>query len=148
MKSPLAWKKQLATIVIVAILAIYQYFQNQQARVEPPDQRGDSTSDASQIENWRSGQWVQLEATVSRLLSDDNEGSRHQRFIIRLDNRQTLLIAHNIDLAKRVALQKGDRIRVRGRYEPNNRGGVVHWTHHDPRGGPGGWIEYGGKRFQ
>ncbi|QOY51204.1 DUF3465 domain-containing protein [Candidatus Sulfurimonas baltica] len=36
---------------------------------------------------------------VIRVLSDDNTGSRHQRFIIRLSSGQTLLIAHNIDLA-------------------------------------------------
>lgn len=148
MKSPLAWKKQLATIVVVAIVAIYQYFQNEQASVESPDQQSNNSSDISQIENWRSGQWVQLDATVSRLLSDDNEGSRHQRFIIKLANRKTLLVAHNIDLAKRIDLRKGDKVSIRGRYEPNNRGGVVHWTHHDPRGGSGGWIEYNGKRIQ
>ncbi len=148
MKTPMAWKKQLATIVVVAVVALYQYFQNQQAGITPHNPSRNGSSDISQIENWRAGQWVQLDATVSRLLSDDNEGSRHQRFIIKLEGKQTLLVAHNIDLAKRVPLQNGDNLSLRGRYEPNNRGGVVHWTHHDPRGGSGGWIEFQGKRFQ
>ena len=77
------------------------------------------------------------------MLSDDNEGSRHQRFIIDAGGRRTLLIAHNIDLAKRVPAGLGDRVTVRGMYEWNELGGLVHWTHHDPQGiEEGGYIRY------
>lgn len=85
------------------------------------------------------GNWIEDTGFVRRLLSDDNDGSRHQRFVIQLRNGQTLLIAHNIDLAKRVPLGLGDRIHFRGMYEWNDLGGLVHWTHHDPQG-----IEDGG----
>jgi hypothetical protein len=87
---------------------------------------------------------------VERVLSDDREGSRHQRFILRLNSGQTLLVAHNIDLAPRVdGLSKGDRVELYGEYEWNERGGVVHWTHRDPRGNhPHGWISHRGKRYQ
>ena len=55
----------------------------------------------------------------------------------------TLLISHNIDLAVRVPVHIGDRVDVRGRYEWNDRGGVIHWTHHAPQGRrPGGWIRH------
>jgi hypothetical protein len=85
---------------------------------------------------------------VRRLLSDDNDGSRHQRLILRLSNRQSLLIAHNIDLADRIPLGVGDRIRFRGMYEWNDLGGLVHWTHHDPQGiEDGGWIRYRSKVY-
>jgi hypothetical protein len=40
--------------------------------------------------------------TVISILPDDLSGSRHQRFIIELKSKQTLLIAHNIDLAPRI----------------------------------------------
>jgi Protein of unknown function (DUF3465). len=43
---------------------------------------------------------VQGAGIVSRLLSDDNEGSRHQRFILELPSGHTLLVAHNIDLPR------------------------------------------------
>ncbi|MCJ7592821.1 MAG: DUF3465 domain-containing protein [Woeseiaceae bacterium] len=33
---------------------------------------------------WQAGQQVSGTGTVSRILPDDNEGSRHQRFILRL----------------------------------------------------------------
>ncbi|SFL29117.1 Protein of unknown function [Nitrosomonas aestuarii] len=71
--------------------------------------------------------------TVISILSDDLNGSRHQRFIIELKSKQTLLIAHNIDLAPRIdTLAVNDKIEFFGEYEWNDKGGVIHWTHHDP----------------
>jgi len=72
------------------------------------------------------------------------EGDRHQRFILRLSSGQTLLIVHNLDLAPRAPVERGSRATVRGEYEWNEQGGVIHWTHHDPDGRrPGGWIRVG-----
>lgn len=87
---------------------------------------------------------------VIKLLSDDNNGSRHQRFIIKLSSGQTLLIAHNIDLAPKIySLQKGDKIKFCGEYENNPKGGVVHWTHHDPSNTHvGGWLEHNGRKYE
>ena len=104
---------------------------------------------AAAQQNWRSGDQVRASGTVSRVLSDDNEGSRHQRFIVRLSSGRTLLIAHNIDLAPRVrSLNVGDTVSFYGQYEWNDKGGVIHWTHHDPRGSHvGGWIEHQGRRY-
>jgi hypothetical protein len=48
------------------------------------------------------GRWIEGTGFVRLLLHDDDDGSRHQRFIIQLSNRQTLLIAHNIDVAERI----------------------------------------------
>ena len=97
----------------------------------------------------RSGFMVEVEATVVHVLPDDNEGDRHQRFLVEMSRGPTLKIAHNIDLAKRVPLRKGDRIRIKGQYEYNDKGGVIHWTHHDPRGRhEGGWIDHDGRRYE
>lgn len=97
-----------------------------------------------------SNQQLEGEGTVIKLLPDDNHGSRHQRFIVRLPSGRTLLIAHNIDLAKRIdTLREGDTVRFYGEYEWNQKGGVMHWTHHDPDGRhPGGWIKHGGQMYQ
>ena len=100
-------------------------------------------------ERRRSGEMVEISASVDRLLADDNDGSRHQRFIVKLASGHTLLVAHNIDLAARVPLTVGARVRMRGEYEWNEQGGVVHWTHHDPQGTrEGGWIDFGGERYR
>ena len=81
-------------------------------------------------------------------MSDDRDGDRHQRFILQLANRDTLLVAHNIDLADRVPVGLGDRIQFRGMYEWNDLGGLVHWTHHDPMGiEDGGWVRYRKKNY-
>lgn len=70
---------------------------------------------------------VQGEGTVIRLLADDNKGSRHQRFILRLDNRQSILIAHNIDIAPKIPnLAIGDSVQFYGEYAWNKKGGVIH----------------------
>jgi hypothetical protein len=90
-----------------------------------------------------------FEGKIVRLLSDDEKGDRHQRFIIEEDSGRSLLVAHNIDLAPRVdRLFVGGRIKVFGEYEWNDLGGLVHWTHRDPEDRiEGGWIEFRGKRY-
>ncbi len=91
---------------------------------------------------------VEFEAEVIKLLRDDNHGSKHQKFIVQ-HGIHTLLIAHNIDLAPRVPIVVGDHLTINGEYEWNDRGGVVHWTHHDPQNRrAGGWIELDGKKFK
>lgn len=98
----------------------------------------------------RSGVQVTGAGTVTRILADDNEGGWHQRFILELASGQTLLIAHNIDIAPRVAsLSVGDRVEFNGVYEWNEQGGTVHWTHHDPAGAhEPGWLEHDDQRYQ
>ena len=94
------------------------------------------------------GNWIEDTGVVRRLLSDDNDRTRHQRFIVRLKGGQTLLIAHNLDVASRIPLGVGDRVRFRGLYEWNDLGGLVHWTHRDPMGvEDGGYIRYRSKTY-
>ena len=95
------------------------------------------------------GSWIEVTGFVRRLLSDDNDGSRHQRSIIEINGRRTLLIAHNIDLAERVPVGMGDRVHVRGMYGWNELGGLVHWTHRDPHGvEDGGYVRYRTRMFE
>lgn len=93
---------------------------------------------------------VEGEGTVTRILADDIDGSRHQRFIVRLASGQTVLIAHNIDVAPRIAtLQAGDSVGFYGEYVWNALGGKVHWTHHDPGGKHvAGWLKHKGRTYQ
>ena len=99
---------------------------------------------------FRPGARVETTGIVEKVLKDDSSGSRHQRFIVKLPSGQTLLVAHNIDIAPRVeGIARGDTISFSGIYEPNDKGGVVHWTHHDPSGRRApGWIEHHGHRYQ
>jgi Protein of unknown function (DUF3465) len=93
---------------------------------------------------------VQGEGEVLKLLKDDTQGRHHQRFLLKLSSGQTLLVAHNIDLAPRISsLREGDRVAFNGEYEWNDKGGVIHWTHRDPDGRHvDGWLEHNGRRYQ
>ena len=93
---------------------------------------------------------VEGEGTVIRLLPDDLNGSRHQRFLVELSSGQTLLISHNIDIAPRIdSLEVGDSVSFNGEYIWNAKGGLIHWTHHDPRGRHvAGWVRHKGKTYK
>ena len=131
------------------------------ARTAPPPPRSETTDPAVARDpgaerlvrayaERESGFMVSFEGTVAKVLPDDRDGSRHQRFLVRAPGvGRTILVAHNVDLAERAPVAPGLRLRLRGQYEWNERGGVLHWTHHDPDGShPGGWIEIEGRRIE
>ncbi len=144
-------------LVLIAVVLAAVYFGGVERGYIPGQQQHADTSPgggeqalAAAFENRRSDIQVQGSGRVSRVLADDNKGSRHQRFIVQLASGQTVLVAHNIDLASRVAsIKAGDPVEFSGEYEWNERGGVIHWTHRDPQGSHvGGWIKHGGRTYQ
>ena len=111
------------------------------------------------FKNKKSHLFVEGAGVVKKLLADDNKGARHQKFLVSVSHEQTLLFAHNIDLAPRIEnLQIGDSMTFKGEYVYNPKGGVVHWTHHNPSGRQenispqgkqlGGWIKHNGKIYE
>ena len=144
-------------ILIIAVLGLAWVGYNWQNRIDHAAPSAsvaiDSTDDralANAISNQQSNVAVHGHGVVTRLLPDDTNGIRHQRFIIQLDSGQTLLVAHNINVARRVdSLKVDDRVEFQGEYEWNPQGGVVHWTHRDPAGRhPSGWLKCNGTTFQ
>lgn len=105
---------------------------------------------ARAFEQHASGIPLSGQGAVVKVLSDDLSGDRHQRFILRLGSGQTLLVAHNIDIAPRVpALSPGAVVAFKGVYQWSPQGGTVHWTHHDPSGShPPGWLRYKGVTYR
>lgn len=153
--------------ILLSPLLIIQLLQPQNATTPSPytsnERFPDRTSDKlsttvaiddqaikTAVRNRRSNVQVHSSGKVSRILPDDTKGSRHQRFIIKISTGQTVLIAHNIDLAPRInTLKVGDIIEFYGVYEWNDKGGVVHWTHHDPNNRHiHGWIHHDGQTYQ
>jgi len=142
--------KKILVFAVVAILA-FGYFQFSEVSLP-----GSSSSISAEIAlqnafvNRQSDVQVKGGGKVTRILSDDVEGSRHQRFIIMLGSGETVLVSHNIDLAPRLdGLRTGDVVEFYGEYEWNEKGGVIHWTHHDPAGRHvAGWIKHKGKTYQ
>jgi hypothetical protein len=105
---------------------------------------------ASAYRNRQSRVEVCGHGVIAKVLRDDTQGIRHQRFVVRLPPGQTVLIAYNFDLAPRIdGLRTGSPIEFVGEYEWNGQGGVVHWTHRDPGGHHSpGWIRYEGRQYQ
>lgn len=136
--------------VLIVVVAYYAYERFLIPELPASNAQPTSTQSSQPSEQWRAGQQVQGSGTVVRTLSDDNDGDRHQRFILELSSGRTLLVAHNIDLAPRISsLRTGDTVAFYGEYETNAQGGVIHWTHHDPQGRHvAGWLEHDGRRYQ
>ena len=139
-------------LLVISVALIYGFIQEQSPSIsnDSPGNQRSNTSLQTAYENRQSDIQVQGEGTVLGILPDDNDGSRHQRFLLKLSTGQTLLIAHNIDLAPRVTeLKRGDLVEFYGEYEWNSKGGVIHWTHLDPNNNHvGGWLKHGGKSYQ
>ena len=148
-------------VVILVLVAAYLGFDRDhgiQSNNEPSSiiqtETQLSTDDSQKIlqafQQQQSNVQVQASGRVLAVLADDHEGSRHQKFILSLPNGLTVLVAHNIDLAPRIDhLQKGDVVEFYGEYEYNPKGGVIHWTHHDPqRQHLDGWLKYQGRTYQ
>ena len=137
-------------MLAIGVAWLYTHFvapQNKHKEVATPVAQ---SSDLHRIfETQQSGVMVNTVGDVVRILPDDNKGSRHQRFIISTPEGLSILIAHNIDLAPRVPLKVGDQVGVYGQYEWNHKGGIIHWTHHDPKKiHPGGWIVHQTAKYE
>jgi hypothetical protein len=93
---------------------------------------------------------VQGSGIVTKVLKDDTKGLQHQKFLLKVSDGITILIAHNIDLAPRVDdIHEGDVVGFNGEYIYTPKGGTVHWTHKDPRGKhAAGWLQHNGKKYE
>ena len=168
--------KRLFSVLIVLALVSYWYIERTQGSAANPSARSSSRDAggatattpaprssaggastvgaddplAAAFADRRSNVQVEGSGVVDRVLPDDNDGSRHQRFILRLASGQTVLVAHNIDLADRLTgLDRGDTVAFYGEYEWTPAGGVIHWTHRDPaRRHVSGWLKHEGRRVQ
>lgn len=158
-------KVVIAGVALIAVTAYDYYKKNIGSESHNPPTVSSSTNSSSSpfidnrqdtlakikasAKNQKSGWWMSAEGTVIKNLKDDTKGHRHQKFLLKLSDDITLLVAHNIDLAPKAPIRQGDRIKIRGRYEWNNRGGVLHWTHHDPKGRQkGGWIYHNHRYYK
>jgi Protein of unknown function (DUF3465) len=97
--------------------------------------------------NHSSGNFLTVSARVSRLLPESVATRVHQRFIVSCPSHQTLLITNDISIGKRAPLSRGEHVIVRGQYVWDPQGGLIHFTHHDPAGGEGGWIYAAGQLY-
>lgn len=143
--------KKIFAILLIGI-GVYGYIQNNPSVACSFTQESIQSDQAitEAYQNQLSNIQISGSGKVIRILSDDNKGSCHQRFILLLSSGQTLLVAHNIDLAPKIStLQKGDVVQFFGEYKWNSKGGVIHWTHQDPDGRHiSGWLKHKGLKYE
>ena len=149
--------KKILVLLIAIVLVAFDAYQEQGTfdfggllqKLEDSGYQGNNNLQRA-YQNKQSGLQIQGAGVVVKVLRDDLKGSRHQKFILKGVAGQTVLVAHNIDLAPRIDdLKKGDRIEYFGEYEWNSRGGIIHWTHKAPKGyHASGWLKHDGKTYQ
>ncbi len=112
-----------------------------------------SPDDAAIVQDFqrhRSNVEVTADGTVVRILADRSSNTGvHEQFIVRLTGADlTVEVEHNISIGARVPVADGDRVVVHGEYIWNSKGGLIHFTHHDPNGThEGGYITDNGKTY-
>lgn len=141
-------KRHALPVIAAALLAAWLLLPHHQKG--PPPNESPVATQATSADSDPTTREVSGRGTVIRVLPDDTQGERHQRFILRLPSGDTLLVAHNIDVAPRVEpLRIGDTVEYQGEYVWNAQGGLVHWTHRDPAGRhAAGWVRREGRTFQ
>jgi len=110
----------------------------------------DDAAIVSDFHNHQSSVEVTADGTVVRLLPDRTSSTgTHEQFIVKLSSEDiTVEVEHNISIAARVPVALGDHVIVHGEYIWNSQGGLIHFTHHDPKGShEGGYIQDNGKTY-
>jgi hypothetical protein len=96
----------------------------------------------------QSGLMVEVTGKIIRILSDDKDDLQNQKFVIRLQNGQVLLVTHDISVAETAPVSINHEVTVRGEYSWTVTGGLIHWTHRDYSAKRRhGWIEHQGEKY-
>ena len=85
---------------------------------------------------------------VTQVLPDDVHGRRHQKWVVALADQRRVQVVYNSEFGPRVPVVVGQIQSVAGEYIWNSKGGLLHWTHYDPRGRrPDGYVEVNGQMY-
>lgn len=88
---------------------------------------------------------------LSILGTSPGPSGEHEGFLLKLtqDCDLMLRVEVNTDLTGAIPLHPGESVEVKGQYETDATGGVIHWTHRDPAGRHvAGYVLAAGKMYQ
>jgi hypothetical protein len=98
--------------------------------------------------NQQSGVMAEVSGRVVRVLVDGQTETEQQKFVIRLQNGQNILVGHNIRVSEKVPVEVNDTVTVRGEYTWSEPGGLIQWTSRDPgMKKRHGWVQHRGKIY-
>jgi hypothetical protein len=117
---------------------------------------GGDSGNAAVYDAWRAQRSrveVTADGTVARVLGlREGPSGRHEGFLLHLRGSSgrglTVRVEDNVDITGPIPVQPGDQVEVRGEYVYDPRGGLIHYTHHDPRGRhPSGYVRVNGRVY-
>jgi hypothetical protein len=139
-RAPSLWHRALTALAVIALAAC-------SGQPEQPDNAqvcsayGQGASDVEVI----------AQGTIVAMLGEsEGRSGEHEGFLLKLRKQCDMLlrIEVNTDITGPIPLHPGETAIVKGQYETDATGGVIHWTHHDPEGRHvGGYIVVGGKTY-
>jgi hypothetical protein len=95
---------------------------------------------------------VLAEGTVVALMgTSSGRSGDHEGFLLKLNKQCDLLlrIEVNTSITGPVPLRPGESVEIKGEYDTDSTGGVIHWTHHDPEGRHvNGYLIAAGKTYR
>jgi hypothetical protein len=119
-------------------------------------QSGDDAGNAAVYDAWanqRSHVEVTASGSVAKVLGTRRGPSGvHTGFLLHLRGAAgrglTVRVEDNVDLTGPIPVHAGDDAEVRGEYIYDPRGGLIHYTHRDPRGNrPGGYVKLANRMY-
>jgi hypothetical protein len=120
------------------------------------DGAGASAPNAEIYAAWqqhRSPVEVSANGTIVKVLGiRGGRSGRHEGFLVHLSGNEahdlTIRVEDNVDLTGPIPLHAGDAVELRGEYIFDPRGGILHYTHRDPRGRhPSGYVRVNGRMY-
>jgi hypothetical protein len=117
---------------------------------------GGDAANGAVYDAWRANRsYVEVTASgsVARVLGiRSGPSGRHEGFLLHLRGAEgrglTVRVEDNVDLTGPIPLRAGDDVVVHGEYIYDPRGGIIHYTHNDPRGRhPGGYVRVNGRLY-
>jgi hypothetical protein len=117
---------------------------------------GSDAGNAAVYDAWRaqrSNVEVTASGAVARIFGTRlGRSGEHEGFLLHLRGAAghglTVRVEDNVDITGPIQLQTGDDVEVRGEYIFDPSGGIVHYTHHDPRGHhSSGYVKVRGRLY-
>jgi hypothetical protein len=117
----------------------------------------DDASNGAVYDAWRTGRShveVTASGSVARLLGErEGPSGRHLGFILHLSGSAgrglSVRVEDNLDLTGEIPIGEGESVTVRGEYIYEPAGGLIHYTHKDPRGRhDAGYVQASGRIYQ
>ncbi len=117
----------------------------------------DTSSNGAVYDAWRfhrSRVEVTANGAIARIFgAREGPSGTHLGFLLHLAGSEghglTVRVEDNLDLTGPIPLDEGEAAIVRGEYIYDSRGGLIHYTHRDPRGRhDAGYVQAGGRIYQ